>query len=76
MFRAPGVCDNLINAFKLLVNQHPDGDFLANVSVESFQERSRLKMMEELLKFITMDNREPVFREDTGIASSGEAQVH
>ena len=64
MFRAhvapQGVCDNLINALKLLANQHQDGDGPVKVLVWGFQERSQLKMMEELRKFITMDNQEAV----------------
>ena len=50
-----GVCDNLVNALKLLANQHQDGDSLVKVLVEGLQEGSRLKMVEELRKFITMD---------------------
>ena len=55
-----GVCDNLINAIKLLANQHQDGDGPVKVLVWGFQKRSQPKMMEELRKFITMDNQEAV----------------
>ena len=60
--RAPphGVCDNLIHALKLLAKQYHDGDSPVRVLVESLQERSRLQMMEELRKFIMMDNHEAV----------------
>ena len=46
---AHGVCDNLVNAFKLLATQQQNGDSLVKVLVvEGLQERNRLKMMEEL----------------------------
>ena len=50
---------------------------LVKVLVESVQERSWLKMVEELRMLITMDNHEAVerFGEDTRIAPSSEAQV-
>ena len=61
MFRAPrGVRDNLIQtALKLLANQH-DGDSLVKVLVTGLQQRSRLKVIAELRKFITMDSRQAV----------------
>ena len=50
---------------------------LVKVLLEGLQERSWLKMVEELRMFITMNSHEAVerFGDDTGIAPSGEAQV-
>ena len=53
-----GVCDNLINALELLANQQPGGDSLAEALVGCLQERRRLKMMDELRRFIMVDNHE------------------
>ena len=47
------VCDKLIKALEHLANQYQDG---VRVLVKGLHERSRLKMMEEMRKFITMDN--------------------
>ena len=62
-----GVCDTLFNALKLLVNQYQDGDSLVRVLVEGFHASSRLKMMDEIQKFIKMDNHEAI-RIGSGIA--------
>ena len=40
-----GVCENLINALKLLANQQKDGDSPVNMVVQGFQEKNRLKIM-------------------------------
>ena len=45
---------------KLLANQQQGGDSLVEVLVEGLHERSRLKMMEELQRFITKDSHEVV----------------
>ena len=58
--RRAGVCDNLVNAFKLQANQQEGGDSLVELVVGGLQERSRCKMMEELRKFISMDIHEAV----------------
>ena len=55
-----GVCDYMINTLKLLANQQLGGDRLVEVLVEDLQERSRLKMMDELRRFIMEDNHEAV----------------
>ena len=52
------VCENVMNALTLLANQQTGGDSPAEVLVEGLQGRSRLKMMEELRRFITVDNHE------------------
>ena len=44
------------NALKLPANQLRGGDSLVQVVVEGLQERSRLKMTEELRRFIMVDN--------------------
>ena len=57
---AQGVCDNLINALKLMANQQKDGDSPVKMVVQGFQEKSRLKIMEGLRRFILVDNPEVV----------------
>ena len=54
-----GVCDNMVSALELLANQQ-GGDSPVGLLVEGLQERSRLKMTEELRGFITVDNHEAV----------------
>ena len=51
-------CGNLINSLKLLANQQKDGDSTVKMVVRGLQERSRLKMMDELRSFIMANNRE------------------
>ena len=73
------VCDNLVNALQLLANQQTGGDSTVDVPVEGFQERSRLKMMEELRRLITVDNQAVKIgdmEKYSGIALGGEAHNH
>ena len=49
---------------KLLANQQTGGDSLVEMLVGCLQERSGLKLMEELPRFITMDNHEAVKIDD------------
>ena len=53
-----GVCDNLINAPQLHANQRKDGDSPVNMVVQCLSEQSRLKIMDGLGRFITVDNLE------------------
>ena len=46
----------MINALKLLANQQKDGDCPVKMVVQGPQERSRLRMMDGLRKFIMVDN--------------------
>ena len=55
-----GLCENLMNALKLLANQQTGGDSLVEVLVEGLPERIRVKMAEELRRFIMVDNHETV----------------
>ena len=54
------MCDNLINALKLLANQQKDGDSPVEMVVQGLQERSRLRIMDGLRKFIMVENHEAV----------------
>ena len=60
MFRAHGVCYNLINALKHLAHQQKDCDSPVKTVVQGLEERSRLKMMDELTRFMMVDNFETV----------------
>ena len=53
---AQGVCDNLINALKFMANPQKDGDNPVKMVVQGFQEKSRLKVMVGLRRFIMVDN--------------------
>ena len=55
-----GACENLVNALKFLANQQQGGDGPVDSLVQGLEGRSRLKMMDELRKFITMDGQEAV----------------
>ena len=55
-----GVCDNLDYEIKLLASQYQCDVSPVRVLVKGLQERSRLKMMEGLRKFIMMDNHEAI----------------
>ena len=50
------VCENLINALKLLANQQEDGDSPIQSIVTGLCERSRKGIMEGLRNFIEVDN--------------------
>ena len=50
------LCDNLINALKLLANQQKDGDSPIQSIVTGLHERSRKGIMEGLRSFIKEDN--------------------
>ena len=51
-----GVCDNLINAVKLLASPQKDGDSPVKMVVQGPLEKSRLKIMDGLRRFIMVDN--------------------
>ena len=51
-----GLCENLINALKLLANQQKYGDSPIQSMVTSLCERSRKGIMEGLRKIIKVDN--------------------
>ena len=50
-----GLCENLINALKLLANQQKDGDSPIQSIVTGLGERSRKGIMESLRNFIKVD---------------------
>ena len=52
-----GVCENLINALKLLANQQNDGDSPIQSIVTGLCERSRNGIKEGLRNFTEVDNR-------------------
>ena len=60
MFRAHGVCDNLIHALKHSAHQQKDCDSPVKTVLQGLQERSRLKMMDGLTRFMMVDNFETV----------------
>ena len=47
------MCDNLINALKLLANQQQDGDSPIQSIVIGLLEKSRLRIMDGLRKFVS-----------------------
>ena len=51
-----GLCENLMNALKLLANQQRDGDSPIQNIVTGMQERSRRSIMDGLRRFIEADN--------------------
>ena len=53
-------CENLVNSLKLLANQQQDGDSPVNMIVQGFSEKCRLSTMDELRRFITVENNEAV----------------
>ena len=56
----PGLCDNLINALKLLANQQEDGDIPIQSIVTGLHESSRRGIMDGLRRFIEADNHSAV----------------
>ena len=55
-----GLCDNLINAPKLLANQQKDGDSPIQSIVTGLHKRSRRGVMEGLRNFMEVDNHNAV----------------
>ena len=55
-----GLCDNLINALKLLANQQKDGDSPIQSTVTRLHERSRRGIIDGLRRFIQADNHSAV----------------
>ena len=55
-----GLCDNLINALKLLANQQRDGDCPIQSIKTGLHERSRRGIMDGLRKFIEADDHSAV----------------
>ena len=55
-----GLCDNLINALKLLANQQKDGDSPIQSIATGLHERSRRGIMDGLRRFIQEDNNSAV----------------
>ena len=51
-----GLCENLVNALKLLANQQKDGDSPPQSVVTGLCERSRIGIMEGLRNFMKVDN--------------------
>ena len=55
--RSPqGLCENLINAFKLLANQQKDGDSPIQNIILGLEEKCRERITNGLRSFITSDN--------------------
>ena len=65
---------------QLLVDQQKDGDSPVKMVVQGLQERSRLKIMYGLRRFIMVDNHESDrvgdFERNMESRKSGEAEVH
>ena len=55
-----GLCDNLINALKLLANPQKNGDSLIQSIVTGLHERNRRGIMDGLRRFIKTDNHRAV----------------
>ena len=55
-----GLCENLINALKLLANEQTDGDSPIQSIVTGLHERSRKGIMDGLRSFIEVDNNSAV----------------
>ena len=55
-----GARENPMCSLKLFANQQLGSDSLVEVLVEGLQARNRLKMMDALGRFITVDNHEAV----------------
>ena len=55
-----GLCDNLVNALKLLANQQKDGDSPIQSIVTCLHERRRRGIMDGPRRFIDADNRSAV----------------
>ena len=55
-----GACENLVCALKLLAKQQMGGESLMQVLVAGLQEQSRFNRMDELRRFIKVDNHEGV----------------
>ena len=80
-----GVCDNLINALRLLANQQKDGDSPVEMVVLDFQEKSRLtKVGKKSAQYNgraqnVHHGRQPSSGGDLGrhgVVESGEAEFH
>ena len=74
------MCDNLINALKLLAKQRKDGDSPVRMIVPGLLEKSRRKVTDELRSFIAVDNRAAVKNWSSGerneVEEGGKAKVH
>ena len=68
VFKAPaapwGLCDNLVNALKLLANQQKDGDSPIQSIITGLHERSRRGIMDGLRRFTETDNHSAVNERD------------
>ena len=63
-----GLCENLVNALKLLENQQDDGDSTISNIVAGLHEKSKKKIVEGLRGFIEIDNRKAV---EVGMLTEG-----
>ena len=68
-----GLCDNLINALRLLANQQINGDSPIQSIVTGLHERSRRGIMDGLRSFIQADNLSAV---DVGHSRQGTNPLH
>ena len=68
-----GLCENLINALKLLANQETDGDSPIQSIVTGLHERSRKGIMDGLRSFVEKDNHSAV---DVGHLRRGVRPFH
>ena len=59
------LCDNLINALKLLANQQKDGDSPIQSIVTGLQDKSRKGIMDGLTRFIEADSHSGDLRRGT-----------
>ena len=68
-----GLCDNLINALKLLVNQQTDGESTIQSIVTGLHERGRRGIVDGLRSYIAVNNRSAV---DVGGLRRGTRSIH
>ena len=66
-----GLCENLINALKLLANQQEDGDGLLQNTVTNLGMGSRKGLTDGLLKFIKVDNDAPWMLAEAEVPEGG-----
>ena len=67
-----GLCDNQVNALKLLANQQKDGDSPIHSIITGLHERSRRGIVDGLTRFIEADSHSAV---DVGDLRRGTNQI-
>ena len=67
------LCDNLINALKLMANQQKDGDSSIQSIVTGLHQRNRRGIMDGLRRFIKADNHRAVDVASVAVRKMGTA---